>query len=99
MLWFSEKSLIKDAPRGERNFLTQVFQIKLKKGASSVRRITGIDTGSIAEKCFDVWGILEKATVKSVEPGDNSFNINHIIRCRSKPLLLEFSKFVLVLIL
>ena len=43
LLWFPGKSLIKDALRDERNFLTLVFQIKLKKGASSVRRITGID--------------------------------------------------------
>ena len=39
------------------------------------------------------------ATVKSVEPGNNSFSINHIIRCKSKLLLLGFSKFVLVVIL
>ena len=25
---------------------------------------------SIAEKCFDIWGILKMATVKSVEPGN-----------------------------
>ena len=43
LLWFPEKSLIKDAPRVEWNFLTPVFQIKLKKGAFSIRRITGID--------------------------------------------------------
>ena len=54
---------------------------------------------SIAEKCFDIWGILKMASVKSVEPGNNCFSVNHIIRCRSKPLLLGFSKFVLVLIL
>ena len=34
---------------------------------------------SIAEKCFDIWGILKMATVKSVEPGNNSFGLNHII--------------------
>ena len=39
------------------------------------------------------------APVKSVEPGNNSFGINHIIRCRSKLLPLRFSKFVLVLTL
>ena len=39
------------------------------------------------------------ATVKSVEPGNNSFRIIHIIRCRSKLLSSGFSKFVLVLIL
>ena len=39
------------------------------------------------------------APVKSVKPGNNSFSINHIIRCRSKFLQLGFSKFVLVLIL
>ena len=38
---------------------------------------------SIAEKCFDILGILKIATVKSVEPGNNSFSINHIFRCRS----------------
>ena len=55
--------------------------------------------GSIAEKCFDIWGILKNATVKSVKPENNSFNTNQIIRCRSKLLPLEFSKFVMVLIL
>ena len=54
--------------------------------------------GSIAEKCFDILEILKKATVKSLEPENNSFNTNHIIRCRSKLLLLEFSIFVMVLI-
>ena len=54
---------------------------------------------SIAEKCFDIWGILKMAPVKSVELGNNSFSLNHIIRCRSKLLALGFSKFVLVLIL
>ena len=54
---------------------------------------------SIAEKCFDIWGILKMASVKSVEPQNNFFSINHIIRCRSKFLPLGFSKFVLVLIL
>ena len=39
------------------------------------------------------------ASVKSVEPGNNSFSINHIIRCISKLLELGFSKFVLILIL
>ena len=39
------------------------------------------------------------ASVKSVEPEDNSFSINRIIRRRSKLLPLGFSKFVLVLIL
>ena len=37
---------------------------------------------SIAEKCFDIWGILKMAPVKSVEPGNNSFSINHVIRYR-----------------
>ena len=42
---------------------------------------------SIAEKCFDMfWGILKMASVKSVEPGNNCFSVNHIIRCRSKLL-------------
>ena len=54
---------------------------------------------SIAEKCFDIPGILKMASLKSVEPGNNSFSINHIIRCRSKLLPLGFLKFVLVLIL
>ena len=57
------------------------------------------DPVSTAENCFDIWGILKMATVKSVEPGNNSFSINHIIRCRSKLLPLGFLKFVLVLIL
>ena len=39
------------------------------------------------------------ASVKSVEPGSNSFSINHITRCRSKLLPLGFSNFFLVLIL
>ena len=54
---------------------------------------------SIFEKCFDILGILKMAPVKFVEPGNNSFSINHIIRCRFKFLPLGFSKFVLVLIL
>ena len=37
------------------------------------------------------------ATVKSVLSGNNFFWINHNIRCRSKLLLLEFLKCVLVL--
>ena len=56
-------------------------------------------TRSIAEKCFDIWGILEMGSVRSVESGNNYFSVNHTIRCRSKFLLLGFSKFVLVLIL
>ena len=40
----------------------------------------------ITEICFDIWGILKMATVKSAEPGDNSFSIIQIIRCRSKLL-------------
>ena len=56
-------------------------------------------TVSRAEKCFDIWGILKMASVKSVEPRNNCFAINHIIRCRSKLLPLGFLKFVLVLIL
>ena len=54
---------------------------------------------SIAEKCFDIWGVLKMAAVKPVEPRNNSFSVNHIIRCRSKLILLGFSKFALVLIL
>ena len=57
------------------------------------------DRVSIAEKCFDIWGILKMASVKSVSSGNNCFSVNHIIRCRSKFLPLGFSKFVLVLIL
>ena len=54
----------------------------------------------MADKCFDLWDILKIATVKSVEPRDNSFGIlNHIIICRSKLLPLGFSKFVLALVL
>ena len=59
-----------------------------------------------AEKCFEIWGILNMvpvksvgAPVKSVEPENNSFGINHIIRCRSTLLLLRFKKTVLALIL
>ena len=54
---------------------------------------------SIAEKCFDIWGILKMASVKSVESGNNCFSVNHIIRCTSQFLPLGFSKFVLLLIL
>ena len=57
------------------------------------------DCKSIAEKCFDIWGILKMASVKSVESRNNCFSVNYIIRCRSKFLPLGFSKFVLVLIL
>ena len=39
---------------------------------------------SIVEKCFDIWDVLKMAAVKSVEPGSNSFSINHIIRCKFK---------------
>ena len=46
---------------------------------------------SIAEKCFDIWGILKMASVKPVESGNNCFSLNHIIRCRSKFLPLGFS--------
>ena len=52
-----------------------------------------------SRKYFDIWGILKVASVKFVEPGNNSFSIIQIIRCRSKLLLLGFSKFVLALIL
>ena len=61
--------------------------------------ISNTQQSSIAEKCFDIWVILKMATVKSVEPRNNSLRINHIIRCRSKLLLLGFLKFVLVPIL
>ena len=54
---------------------------------------------TIAEKCFDIWGILKMASVKSVEPGNNCFSINHNIICKSELLPLGFSKSVLVLIL
>ena len=43
--------------------------------------------------------LAKMATVKSAEPGNNSFSINHIIRYRSELLRLGFLKFVLVLIL
>ena len=59
----------------------------------------GEHSPSIAEKCFDIWGILKMASVKSVQFGNNCFRVNHISRYRSKLLQLEFSKFVLVLIL
>ena len=39
-----------------------------------------------SKKCFDIWGILKMATVKFVEPGNNSFSIIKIIRCRSNNL-------------
>ena len=43
--------------------------------------------------------LAKMATVKSAEPGNNSFGMNHIIRYRSKLLQLGFSKFFLVQIL
>ena len=49
---------------------------------------------SIAEK----FGV-KMVPVKSIEPRNNSFGINHNIRYRSKLLLLGFPKSVLVLIL
>ena len=49
--------------------------------------ISDAQQSSIAKKCFDIWVILKMATVKSLEPRNNSLRINHIIRCRSKPLL------------
>ena len=52
-----------------------------------------------SRKCFDIPSSLKMASVKAVEPGNNSFGINHIIRCRSKLFSLGFLKFVLVLIL
>ena len=52
----------------------------------------------IARKCFDIWDMFKMAPIKSVEPGNNSFSINHIIRCRSKLLPSGLSKFVLILI-
>ena len=53
----------------------------------------------MGKKCLDSKGILQMAIVKSVEPGNNSFSISHIIRCRSKLLLLGVLKFVPFLIL
>ena len=61
--------------------------------------MAGKHLSSIAKKCFDICCILKMATVKSVEPGNNYFSINHIIRCRSKLLPLGFPKVVLILIL
>ena len=54
---------------------------------------------SIAKKCFDIWDSFKIDTVKSVQPGSNSFGINYIIRWGSKLLPLGFLKFALVLIL
>ena len=50
-------------------------------------------------KCFDIPVILKMASVKFVEPWNDSFSINYIIRCRYEFLPLRFSRFVLVLIL
>ena len=61
--------------------------------------ISDAQQSSIAKKCFDIWVILKMATVKSLEPRNNSLRINHIVRCRFKLSLLGFLKFVLVLIL
>ena len=54
---------------------------------------------SIVEKCFDIWGILNVVSIKSVEPRNNSFDINHIIRFGSKLLPLGFKKVFLFLII
>ena len=54
---------------------------------------------STAEKCYDIWSILKMASVKSFEPWNNCFRVNHNTRCRYKLLPLGFSKSVLVLIL
>ena len=40
--------------------------------------------------------LAKMATVKSAEPGNNSFGINHIIRYRSKLSQLGFSNVFLV---
>ena len=58
-----------------------------------------INSQSMAKKWFDIWGILKMTSVKSVEPENNCFSVNHNIRRRSKLLLSRFLKFVLVLIL
>ena len=50
--------------------------IKLSRKQLSLRAKPWITVRiSIAEKCFDIWGILKMATVKSVEPRNNSFSI------------------------
>ena len=36
------------------------------------------DYSGIAEKCFDIWGVLKMTSEKPVEPGNNSFSMNHI---------------------
>ena len=54
---------------------------------------------SVEGKYFDIGGILKMPTVESVEPGDNSFNINQTIRCRYKFAPLGLLKFGLVVIL
>ena len=64
-------------------FLNQVFSCALSKRS---------------RKMFGIWDILKMATVKSVQPGNNFFKMNQIIRCKSKLLPLGFLKFVLVLI-
>ena len=40
LLWFREKSQIKDAPRVGRKFVTLVFKIRLNKRLSSISHIT-----------------------------------------------------------
>ena len=77
-------------------FVKTIYELSMVQ--SDVKHL-GIRGYSIAKKCFDIWGILKMASVKSVESGNNCFSVNHIIRCRSKFLPLGFSKFVLVLIL
>ena len=42
---------IKDSPTVEWKFLTLIFQIKLKKGVPSIRRIGGIDRQKENNKC------------------------------------------------
>ena len=63
-------------------YLSSIFTVRVCGGL--------VDKPSIAEKCFDIWGLSKMAPVKSVEPRNNSFSINLIIRCRSKPLPLGF---------
>ena len=82
-------------PPGMQDTLFEYYLSTNRKTSGLSQFLYFLNEQSKAEKCFDIWSILKMATVKSVEP----FRISHIVRCRSKLLPLEFSKFVLVLIL
>ena len=76
-----------------------LYDVLLRVRMYPIVLLGDVQKASIAEKCFDIWGILKMTSVKSVEPGNNCFRADHNIWCISKLLLLGFSKSALVLIL